>query len=103
MIEGDLLQRAAAGAAGSGLAVWFAKVSGADIVVMFLGGLIVSIIFGEPVANYLSLQKYEAAVGFSIGFLSIMVLRKIYEGLHSIDGASVAKALVDKLRKMLGV
>jgi hypothetical protein len=103
MIEGDLLSKAAASAAGSGLAVWMAKVSGLDAFIMFIGGAAVSQIFGAPIAHYFNLQTYEAAVGFTVGFLSIMILRKLYESVGAIDGTSIGKALVDKLRKLLGV
>ena len=42
MIENEIAQRIAAGATGSGLAVWMARVTGVDLVVMFLGGLAAS-------------------------------------------------------------
>jgi hypothetical protein len=103
MIENELLSRAAAGAAGSGLAVWMAKVTGVDLIVMFLGGFASAWFLGEPVAEFFNLVKHEAAVGFAVGFLSILVLRKLYESIQSIEAGGVGKALVDKFRKMLGV
>lgn len=102
MIEGEAA-RLAAGAAGSGLAAWMAKVTGVDLVVMFLGGLAASWFLGEPVAEYFNLVKHESAVGFAVGFLAILVMRKLFDTLSGIDVKELGRALVDKFRKILGV
>jgi hypothetical protein len=103
MIENEFAQRIAAGAAGSGLAVWMAKVTGVDLIIMFFGGLAASWFFGEPVAEFFNLVKHKSAVGFVVGFLAILVLRKLYESIQGVEAESVGKAFVDKLRKMMGV
>jgi hypothetical protein len=103
MLEAEQIKNILAGGTGSAIAVWLAKATGVDLAIMFIGGVVASHIFGDPVAHFFSLQKYEAAVGFIVGFLSILVLRKLYESVQAIEAAGVGKALVDKLRKMLGV
>ena len=102
MIEGEAA-RIAAGAAGSGLAAWMAKVTGADLVIMFLGGLAASWFLGEPVAGYFNLAKHESAVGFAIGFLSILVMRKAYETLQAFDAKELGAKLLDKALSLVGV
>lgn len=103
MIDNDIAQRVAAGAVGSGLAAWIAKVAGLDFVVMFVGGTAAAWFFGAPLAEYFSLQKYELPLGFVVGFLSILVMRKLYETVQSIEAKELGGVVVDKLRSILGV
>ena len=102
MIESEIAQRIAAGATGSGLAVWMAKVTGVDLVVMFLGGLAASWFLGEPLAVFFSLVKHEAAVGFAVGFLAILVMRKLYDTIHAIDAKDTATKVIDKVLSLFG-
>jgi len=104
MIEnGELFQKLVSGASGSALGVWFAKVTGWDRVVSAVGGVVCSQLFTAPVVDYFRLVKYENATAFVVGFLSMLVVRKIYEGISSIDTKELATAFVDKFRKFLGV
>jgi hypothetical protein len=102
MIENEIAQRIAAGATGSGLAVWMARVTGVDIVVMFLGGLAASWFLGEPVAEFFNLVKHESAVGFAVGFLSILVMRKLYDTIHAVDASDTATKVIDKVLSLFG-
>jgi len=104
MIEnGEFLHKIVAGASGSALAVWLTKATGWDRVVSGVGGVVCSQLFTAPVVDYFKLMKYEAATAFVVGLLSMLLIRKIYEGLASIDTKELAGAFVAKVRLWLGV
>jgi len=103
MIEGEFLHKLAAGASGSALGVWLAKTTGWDRVVSGVGGVVCSQLFTSPVVDYFRLTKYEAATAFVVGLLSMLLIRKIYEGISSIDTKELAGAFVAKVRLWLGV
>ena len=102
MIDSETAQNIAAGATGSGLAAWMAKVAGADLIVMLIGGCAVAHFMGSPIADYFNVTKYASGVGFTVGFLSILVLRKSYETIQSLDPSALGSVIVDKIRKIVG-
>ncbi len=103
MIESEIAQKLAAGAAGSGLGVWLAKITGWDRVVSGLGGLVCSQLFTPIAVDYFRLTKYENATAFVVGLLSMLLVRKVYEGISSIDTKELANAIVARFRLFLGV
>jgi hypothetical protein len=103
MIDNETVQKLAAGAAGAGLGAWMARAAGVDLVVMFIGGFVASYFFVEPITEFFNVTKATGAVGFSVGFLAILVMRKVYETVQGLDTASIGTAFLDKLRKLLGV
>lgn len=103
MIDNETVHRIAAGAAGSGLAAWMARVVGLDLVIMFIGGTAAAWFFGSPTAEYFNLTKHESAVGFAVGFLAILIMRKLYETVQSIEVKELGAVFIDKLRSFLGV
>jgi hypothetical protein len=103
MIEGELFQKLAAGASGSALGVWLAKITGWDRVVAGVGGVVCSQLFTAPVVDYFRLLKYENATAFVVGLLSMLFVRKLFEGISSIDTKELAGAFVAKIRLWLGV
>jgi hypothetical protein len=103
MNEGDLMAKAASSATGSWLAVWMSKVVGFDRIFMFCGGFAASWFLNDIISEKMSLQTHQVAVGFALGFLSMLFLRKLFEAFESIDSKKVADSFVDKLRKFLGV
>ena len=103
MIEGEFLHKLAAGVSGSALGVWLAKTTGWDRVVSGVGGVVCSQLFTAPVVDYFRLMKYEAATAFVVGLLSMLLIRKVYEGVASIDTNELGKAFVAKVRLWLGV
>lgn len=103
MDENHLLQKLAAGAAGSGMGVYLARVTGVDRVVSFLGGVVCSYLFTPVAVDYLNVAKYENPTSFVIGLLSMLFVKKIYEGFNSIDAKELAAAFVAKVRLWLGV
>ena len=103
MIEGEFLHKLAAGISGSALAVWLTKATGWDRVVSFVGGAVCAQIFTPIAVDYFRLMKGELATAFTIGLLSMLLIRKIYEGISSIDTKELAGAFVAKVRLWLGV
>jgi len=103
MIEGEFLHKLAAGASGSALGVWLAKTTGWDRFVSGVGGVVCSQLFTAPVVDYFRLLKYENATAFVVGLLSMLFIRKIFEGISSIDTKDLASAFVAKVRLWLGV
>jgi hypothetical protein len=103
MIESELLQKLAAGASGSALGVWLAKITGWDRLVSGLGGVICSQLLTAPAVDYFRLMKYEAATAFIVGLLSMLLIRKLFEGISSIDTKELASVFVAKIRLWLGV
>lgn len=103
MIESELLQKLAAGASGSALGVWLAKITGWDRLVAGLGGVICSQLFTAPVVDYFRLMKYENATAFVVGLLSMLLVKKLFEGVASIDTKELGSAFVAKARLLLGV
>jgi hypothetical protein len=103
MIEGEFLHKLAAGASGSALGVWLAKTTGWDRVVAGVGGVVCSQLFTAPVVDYFRLMKYENATAFVVGLLSMLFIRKLYEGVSSIDTVELGKVFVAKVRLWLGV
>lgn len=104
MIEnGQFLHKLAAGASGSALGVWLAKITGWDRVVSFVGGAVCAQIFTEHAVNYLRINEGELATAFTIGLLSMLFIRKVFEGISSIDTKELASAFVAKVRLWLGV
>lgn len=102
-IEPDHIQQIGAAATGSGIAAWLARATGWALVCMFLGGLGTAIFTGPGIADFFGLGKYQAGVGFSVGFLAIMVLRKLRDVIESIPADGVGGTFVRWLQRMLGV
>ncbi len=107
MDESQLLRKiaenAAVGAAGSGIGAYLSKVTGVDRIVSFLGGFICSYLFTPVAVDYLNVAKYENPTSFVIGLLSMLFVKKVYEGFNSIDTKELAAAFVAKVRLWLGV
>lgn len=103
MFDQETLAKLAAGGGGSALAAWLARATGAQLAIMFLGGLLASYFVAPAVADFFGLTRHQPAVGFVVGFVAIMVLRKLHDVLDSIPAGSVGGALVEWMRKLLGL
>lgn len=103
MIEPDTVNNVVAGAAGSGIAAWLARATGYSLLFMFVGGLSASWFLGPLIAEKSNLLKQQTAVGFVVGFLAIMLMRKIAEVVETFPAAKVSRSLLSALRKLLGV
>jgi hypothetical protein len=103
LIDHETIAKLAAGASGSGLAAWLARATGFTLVVMFVGGLSAAYFIGPAVAGWFNLVEHQPAVGFVVGFVAILFLRKVHDVLESIPAGSVGSALVEWVRKVLGL
>lgn len=99
----ETLHQLGAGASGSAVAAWLARATGFELVGMFLAGLSAAYFIGPSVAAVFSLQAHAGAVGFSVGFLAIMVLRKVLAVVDSFPAESIGGLIVLKLKQWLGV
>jgi hypothetical protein len=99
----ETLHQLAAGASGSAVAAWLARATGFELVGMFLAGLSAAYFIGPTVSIVFSLQQHAGAVGFSVGFLAIMVLRKVLAVVNGFPADTIGGLFVAKLKQLLGV
>lgn len=92
-----------AGGSGAAVAAWLARATGWTLLFMFMGGLSASVFIGPAVADWFNLAHQQAAVGFVVGFLAIMVMRKVVAVVESFPAESVGGILAAKIKQMLGV
>lgn len=103
MLDPGEIKTIAAGASGSAIAAYLARATGWALFGMFGGGLSAAWFIGPLVAEWTSLGHQQAAVGFVVGFLSIMVLRKIVAVVESFPADSIGGIFTAWLRKKTGV
>lgn len=105
MLDPDLwkyLNNAGAGAGGSAVAAWIARATGLALAGMFLSGFVASWFLAPLLAGVLGLKDYEGAVGFLVGFLAIMVLRKVVEGIEAFPAESVSRLIFLRVKRWIG-
>ena len=101
--DNETLQQLAAGASGSAVSVWLARATGIDMLWMFMAGTVSSHYIAPAVALYFSVSNYTSAVGFWVGFLAIILMRKLLSVIDSVSGESIGGVLVQALRRFFGV
>lgn len=99
----DTIHQLGAGATGSAIAAWLARATGMALLGMWGAGLSTAYFIGPAVAAMFNLQQHASAVGFTVGFLAIMVLRKVLAVVESFPAESIGGVLVLKLKQILGV
>lgn len=99
----ETLQQIGAGASGSAIAAWLLRATGLELVGVFLSGLSTAYFVGPAVASIFNLGSHATAVGWAVGFLAVMVLRKVLAVIESFPAESVGGILVSKIKQMLGV
>lgn len=97
------LRQIGAAATGSGLAAWIAKATGIPLLAMFAGGFLTSIVVGPTIAALANLSDHESGVGFAVGFLAIMILRKIHEVVEGIPAKGISGLIVRFFQRLVGV
>lgn len=102
-LDPDTLHQLGAGASGSAVAAWLARATGWELVGMFLSGLSAAYFTGPAIARIFNLAGNDSAIGFVVGFLAIMVFRKVVAVIDSFPAESVGGMLAKRLRKTLGV
>lgn len=103
MLDPGELKTLAAGASGSAVAAWLARATGWALFGMFGGGLSTAYFIGPVIAEWFSLAHQQAAVGFVVGFLSIMVLRKVVAIVEGFPSDSIGGIVTAWLKKKAGV
>lgn len=106
MFDNDTISKLVAGGAGSGIAAWLARATGWQLVFMFAAGLAAAWFVAPSVAGFFQLDSHERgaeAVGFVVGFVALLVLRKDYDVLDGIPAGTVGASLVEWFRKLLGL
>lgn len=103
VIDPGELKNIAAGASGSAVAAWLARATGWALLGMFGGGVSAAYFVGPVVAEWTSLQHQQSAVGFVVGFLAIMSLRKVVAVVEGFPAETVGGILVARLKKLLRV
>lgn len=99
----ETLHQLGAGASGSAVAAWLARATGWELLGMFLAGLSASYFTGPAIASMFNLNGNDSAIGFVVGFLAIMVFRKVIAVIDGFPAESIGGILAQKLRKMMGV
>lgn len=97
-IDPEVINKIIAGGSGSAIAAWIAKATGFNLFMMFVGGLSAAWFLSPAVADFFGLKgpRSEPAVGFVIGFLGIILMRKALEVIDKIDWATVLGKALEK-------
>lgn len=104
MIDQDTAQTLVAGGSGAAVAAWLAKAVGLSLLVMFLGGLSAAYFFSKLLAPLFNLPvEYVGAIAYTVGFVSILLLRKLHGALDAIQTDQLGRVIVDWLRRLLGL
>ena len=102
-IDPEDLRQLGAAATGSGIAAYIAKAKGMPLLAMFAGGMLTSIMVGPSIASLANLSDHQSGVGFTVGFLAIMILRKIHEVVEGIPAKGVGGLIVRFFQRLLGI
>ncbi len=96
-------RQAAPGLIGSLIALPFLQGPPLMRVSMFLGGVAASFYGTGPAAKWLGMAQAEGLAGFLLGMFSMAIAAKCYEAINSFAADGIGKAVMDWLRKKLGV
>ena len=86
-IDPDITHKLLAGGSGSALAAWIARATGFNLFMMFAGGIAAAYFLCDTVAGFFGIAtpKGIGAVGFIIGFVGIVLLRKGFEAIEKVE------------------
>jgi hypothetical protein len=71
---------------------------------VFLGGIALSWFGTAPVSSVLGMaDSAKGLAGFVLGLFGMSVAAKVYEAITSFDSSAIGKAVIDFIRKRLGV
>jgi len=70
---------------------------------MFLGGASLSYFGAAPMASAMGVSSLAGFVGYVLGMFGMSIAAKVYEGIATFATADVSKAVIDWIRKKLGV
>lgn len=103
MIDPGEFKNLVAGASGSAVAAWVARATGWALFGMFTSGWVAAYFIGPLVTEWANMEHQASAIGFVVGFLAIIVLRKVVATVESFPAESVGGMFTQKLKKWLGV
>lgn len=103
MIDPGEFKTIAGAAGGSYAAAWIARATGFELLGMFLVGFLTSYFVGPVIAHLTNLLHFQSGVGFVVGFVSILMLRKLVAVVEGFPAETVGGILVARLKKWLGV
>ena len=70
---------------------------------MFMGGASLSYFGAVPLAVAMGMTSGAGLAGFVLGLFGMSIASKVYEGIATFATADVSKAVIDWIRKRLGV
>lgn len=103
MIDPGEFKNLVAGASGSAVAAWVARATGWALFGMFSSGWVAAYFIGPLVTEWSGLEHQASAVGFVVGFLAIIVLRKVVATVESFPAESVGGIVTLRIKKWMGV
>lgn len=97
------LRNAGPGIAGSALALFFMRRTPFVMVGIFLGGCVVSYYVTPWLYEQLDMERGRDMLGFIVGLFGMSTTAKIFDTLEAINASDLWKAILDFIRKRLGV
>jgi hypothetical protein len=98
------LRAAGPGVAGSVLALLFLRRPPLMLAGMFLGGCVLSYFATPWLTAFMEMgEKGEGLIGFLVGLFGMTTVAKTYDLLEVIEVGQIWRALLDFIRKRLGV
>lgn len=96
----DLANKLLAGGSGSAIAAWLAKLAGWNLVIAIAAGLAISWFLGPAIADFFDLHKEQArsAVSFMVGFIGLILLRKLLLVIETIKWEEIAKSVQERIK-----
>ena len=97
------LRSAGPGVAGSALALFFMRRAPMVMIGIFCGGVVVSFYLTPWLAHLFDMDKTRDALGFIVGLFGMATTAKVFDTIESASAAELWKAILDAIRKKLGV
>lgn len=97
------LKNAAPGIAGAMLALMFLRRPLFVLAGMFVGGCLLSWYGSQWFAEWAGLERHLGLAGFVLGLFGMALVAKFYDTIEALQPTEIAKAVVDAIRKRLGV
>lgn len=103
MIDPGEFKNLVAGASGSAVAAWVARATGWALFGMFCSGWMAAYFIGPLIVEWTNLSHQASGVGFVVGFLAIIVMRKTVATIESFPAESMGGVILSRLKKWMGV
>ena len=97
------IRNAGSGFAGAALALFFMRRTPWVMAGIFLGGCLVSYYVTPWLVHYLEMERGRDTLGFIVGLFGMATAAKIHDTIEAISVSDLWKAILDAIRKRLGV